>query len=513
MEISQELINKKLNELVFENNSKPIEGIILENDEISSSFFIGKWHEWLSNPVWSLYEMNKYEMESLKEESETIFYESKDKVIDDLKFKEPFYYALLKRFILLEDRSISTGCTYWDEYMRKFVIMYNPDFVRLLATFCKDHASKYMTTVEFLIDHEINHIIRKHVLIGDVKITKSEHNLDNLIEDLLINQSLAKKYFIPRIGVNGVIEFSGTLKEEMSARMIINIAKRYYLVNEPGDADNKAFSGYLRIRYYLGKDNEKDDTVLKKRIKGFKKEIFREEEEEETELTGIPMLIPTEESIEELSAAVDEALQSIGKDGFSLAICEATDIARPLGYQKSKREWKGVLRGWTKKGLSTEEVYKTNVPNARIEGQFGRDVDERKIKTVVFAIDVSGSMSVDDYMFALSEIEAVIKELRIKKIKIIVVWWGTTIQEEKFSSYEGFKQRCKDKTPSLGGTDVNKCLEYIDNLKKVDLSFVFTDGCFVDTKPHKKNIIWCITEDGTDKRIKKTSRDRIVQPK
>ena len=132
--------------------------------------------------------------------------------------------------------------------------------------------------------------------------------------------------------------------------------------------------------------------------------------------------------------------------------------------------------------------------------------DENKIEDIIFLIDTSGSISEEDLNNFLYQAYNVCKYFEAQGVAI---FFDSIVQDvfkinkkniNKLSIYGG------------EGTDVNMALEYIKNEKlKYSCILVLTDGYFNSPKTYLRNIIWCLTEDGTDESIKDYKGSTIIR--
>ena len=132
--------------------------------------------------------------------------------------------------------------------------------------------------------------------------------------------------------------------------------------------------------------------------------------------------------------------------------------------------------------------------------------DENKIEDIIFLIDTSGSISEEDLNNFLYQAYNVCKDFEAQGLAIFF----DSIVQDVFK----INKKNINKLPIYGGegTDINVALEYIKNEKlKYSCILVLTDGYFNSPKTYLRNIIWCLTEDGTDESIKDYKGSTIIR--
>lgn len=132
--------------------------------------------------------------------------------------------------------------------------------------------------------------------------------------------------------------------------------------------------------------------------------------------------------------------------------------------------------------------------------------DENYIEDILFLIDTSGSISEDDLNNFLYQAYNICNDFEAKGK---VIFFDSIVQDVFDISKENI-----NKLPIYGGqgTDVNIALEYVRN-EKLNYSciLVLTDGYFSPPKIFLRNIIWCLTEDGTEEAIKDYKGSTIIR--
>lgn len=511
----EKISNGYYNKIEFERNVAVKNGVEIRNSVESRNMFVG--HGRLNEHIDIRYKVNEITQEELEEIIGSDKCTSNIGKIDDafeyLKNVRPFEYFMIKKICIYESEKVKTACVFWDKIIRKFVIEYNPKFISAMSLVTN---KSYEIILSFILEHELLHVLRKHVVTEDKN--EENHMLANAVQDMVINRYLEEIYgFHLKLGITDRIILNGRLKEQLSLNMVMTELKKYSIIKKYSKEPSVyKFNGDVKIMFYdRNVSSLIDEQTLYKALNSIVKKFFIELEPDD--MFDEVLIEIDENSIQEISRVVDDSRNELKElagegEGCSLIKNIIDNIQRPIGYNKSTVNWKALLRKYIVRGLSSVEKYNINVPNARIEGQFGRDIDIPIPKRILFAIDVSGSMKIDDYIWALDEIDAIIKSIGIRNLIVDVVWWGTFVVEEEFRNYKEFKNRCKRKTPSLGGTDADIAIKSINEHKRDDLCFVFTDGMFKEPKTsHYKDIIWCVTSDGIVDRIPKNNKDKIVK--
>lgn len=155
-------------------------------------------------------------------------------------------------------------------------------------------------------------------------------------------------------------------------------------------------------------------------------------------------------------------------------------IEEILAANEPKISYKEIIRRFKKSVDSYARVNSRLKVNRRYDLVFPGH--RRFLKTrVIFAIDVSGSMSNED----IAEGFAVLNKI-LKHAEVIYVLFDTEIKmiETKLK-----KAKKTFKVCGRGGTDFNEVLHYADEIK-CDGIVVFTDGCASAPKQPKAKVLW-----------------------
>lgn len=455
-------------------------------------------------------------------------------VLDYMKSVFPFEYRMLTKVKIMDlsSKKDLTACAYYDKNIRKFVIEYNPTFVRVMADLIyvtRNYMRRGLTSLNdyeiallYLLSHELEHIIRAHVVI-DKKYENME--LANLCFDMMINNSLryilSPDYPFEEVnvgcGINSAFKIKGIAKKTVSYKTIVSKLSSYVGTIPAGSTITGSVSKGEELEMIIACTSTTNEFKWYDGVYDIMNSYFEMPEvcgsgfdsiyNSESGSSSMPA---DKESSVAINKIIDEAMSQMtleekkantsDKYGQGLASIVASVDRGYTGKAKDEQTWRKVLRNYVRKGLSTEEVYKINSPNARIEGQFGRDEDVPTIKQITFAIDVSGSMGIEDYKWCLDEVDAAMKSIKAR-VKVRIIWWGSSYQIEEFPTYQKFKERCKKACPSLGGTYVDLAVREL-NKKRSDVQIIMTDGMF--TKPLeqlKAETLWAITPQGTTRAV------------
>lgn len=207
------------------------------------------------------------------------------------------------------------------------------------------------------------------------------------------------------------------------------------------------------------------------------------------------------------------------KDPDPTAINTQELIDSTSGSGKVAKGWRSSIRQIIETANGVKVRYLPDAPNARIEGQFGRESVESVLKDLVISIDLSGSMNVASYKAALKYLEDLAK-LKLGFDRVSVVYWSdrvlSALKPKKMSVRKLYSYVNTHSPRSNGGTEVlYSFTPFVSgSLRSVrpDLFVVFTDGYVFDQKldpkimswyrKYKKKIIFVVTPDGTRGRLK-----------
>ena len=132
--------------------------------------------------------------------------------------------------------------------------------------------------------------------------------------------------------------------------------------------------------------------------------------------------------------------------------------------------------------------------------------DENYIEDILFLIDTSGSISEEDLNNFLFQAYNICKDFEANGK---VIFFESIVQDVFDINKENL-----NKLPLYGGegTDVNVALKYVKDKKlKYSCILVLTDGYFNSPQVFLRNVIWCLTEDGTEEAIKNYKGSTIIR--
>lgn len=131
--------------------------------------------------------------------------------------------------------------------------------------------------------------------------------------------------------------------------------------------------------------------------------------------------------------------------------------------------------------------------------------DETALRDILLVVDTSASISRSQLSDFIYQTKVLCNNFSLEGQ--IIFFDGEASKPQKINS----DNLSKIKISGGGGTDVNVPLRYIKN-NKLDYSclIVLTDGYFSKTEVMLPNIIWCLTNDGTDSNISLTRGSKIL---
>lgn len=132
--------------------------------------------------------------------------------------------------------------------------------------------------------------------------------------------------------------------------------------------------------------------------------------------------------------------------------------------------------------------------------------DENYIEDILFLIDTSGSISEEDLNNFLFQAYNICKDFEANGK---VIFFDSIVQDVFDINKENL-----NKLPLYGGegTDVNVALKYVKDKKlKYSCILVLTDGYFNSPQVFLRNVIWCLTEGGTEEAIKNYKGSTIIR--
>lgn len=192
--------------------------------------------------------------------------------------------------------------------------------------------------------------------------------------------------------------------------------------------------------------------------------------------------------------AIAEALQTT-RNNFPGKVPQAVEkIFHDRIAEKSKTNWRSILKGYIGRNTSSEKETTRNKPNRRL-GLMAPGMKRIESPKVLVGIDHSGS--VNDSMVAHfeDELRAILSAL---SDRTEVAYFDTKIHKiEKLRDARG-----RDLTRrASGGTDFECITKYAEEAKP-DVLVIFTDGEAPMPKPPRCPVIWVIIGDSSDTHLK-----------
>lgn len=170
--------------------------------------------------------------------------------------------------------------------------------------------------------------------------------------------------------------------------------------------------------------------------------------------------------------------------------------------------WHKYLRRYLSNTLQDDTSFDTPDKNHIYRGLIlpGQYEEENYIKDIIFLIDTSGSINEEELENFLFQVYNICKDFEAEGK---IIFFDSVIQDvfninkenlNRISVYGG------------EGTDVNVALEYIKD-EKLDYSciLILTDGYFNPPKVFLRNVIWCLTDEGTEEAIKDYKGSTIIR--
>jgi predicted metal-dependent peptidase len=172
----------------------------------------------------------------------------------------------------------------------------------------------------------------------------------------------------------------------------------------------------------------------------------------------------------------------------------AKDTLEQIEKSRQTLNWKNLLRMFLKRtafGVSREST--RTRPNKRY-GYRCPGLKNGPAPNVLFLVDTSGSMSIEEVNAGLDEADKILK-VGTRNVKIGL--WHTDLYFT--GKYSKGKREYTHSVVQSGGTDFESCAQYIQQ-HKPDAVVVFTDGCFENTSTKVDcPILFIISAGGVDK--------------
>ena len=388
------------------------------------------------------------------------------KIIIDLRMIRPFYSALYESIEKIESDSVTTiGVTSSKLY-------YNKDFLDSL----------YYNELLFVILHEIAHLALKHPL----RIGNRIHKIYNIACDLYVNKLLHEEFKLNSLGESSdkKIKMPSDAWYFDTVDTTIDCVESIYeeLLRNNKDSDG----GY--VGFTDNESNNVDTSFRGNNIKGYVDNHLINDNLDETEQDNNISRI--------LSNAVTKHDMTCKEAGNNPGILEIS-VREML---KSHLDWKKLLRKYCVQCRQSETSFA--IPDNRMSYQKaiypGHLIEENnKLKDVKVCIDTSGSISEEDLMYILGQVNDITKQYQMS---FEILCWDTIVQ--KAYNAQDIKTVLNTGLAGGGGTKPSCIFEYFDAKRlNNNLVLIFTDGYFSthDFKPNwskkYKNTIWVMTRD------------------
>ena len=186
-----------------------------------------------------------------------------------------------------------------------------------------------------------------------------------------------------------------------------------------------------------------------------------------------------------IGESVAEAMRTYGEDSIPNELKEMINQA----LDKPKLNWRNQLKNFTGRKLT----YKKEKSRKRAHRKLGlQDMGmvNGEGPEVRFAVDCSASVSDEDYLMVMPEINAIMKEY---PEKLEMIFFDTVVFEKKIKMNQ---IRNIPERPLRGGTNFQCVIDYLnDEREKPDLLMFLTDGEAPAPKNvHARSVIWLIPE-------------------
>lgn len=301
-----------------------------------------------------------------------------------------------------------------------------------------------------LLMHEVLHLVYSHLNYMQKK-DKKEAMLVNIAADLDVNQNIPEN-LLPKCGVT-----------------VEKIEKQYKVKLKRDENVDYYYNELKKIQETL----PEQDKTMGEMGDGMDDHSMWEEVDENTR----------QQIIKEIIKRTDEECQRKGysKDGkVEAAIREILKV-------KSQLSWKAILKDFIKKSIAMNRESTRTRANRR----YGLKTNGKKIKNgprVMFAVDVSGSMSDEEYDKCMAEVKAALKEYPTNAE--VVFFDSSIVRIEKLSKNNKMPGRS-----DYGGTNFDCVLEHANKVKPDGLIFLTDGECYLSVKPQGYRILWILTRD------------------
>lgn len=355
----------------------------------------------------------------------------------DLISLQPFYAILLQKHSFRWDSNVGTAG-----------VGVNTKGVPVLIASPKFFLSLQKMERVGLLMHEMLHVVMRHFYRGK----DLQRKLANIAMDIAINQHIPKE----------ILPKGGLLPEMFNLRQW-EAFEFYYvslLQNQTDDSqnplDNHDFSGE---DFGIGDEGQATEAVAQTSVDQAVAEAIKTTQE------SFPGKVP-------------QVVEKVFHDRMA---------------EKSKTNWRSILKGYIGRNTSSERETTRNKPNRRL-GLMAPGMKRIESPKVLIGIDHSGS--VDDSMVAQfeDEVRGILSAL---SERTEVAYFDTKIHKtEKLRDARGRNVT----RHATGGTDFDCIVKYAEEVKP-DVLVILTDGEASMPKPPRCPIIWVIVGDYTDSHL------------
>lgn len=358
------------------------------------------------------------------------------KSVKNLMISRPFYGSFLGGVNKKITKEIPTAAVTID-YTKNILLLVNPDFWNKLNSKQK----------EWLLEHEILHLCFNHLTFHKNFINKE---LFNVAADMEINQYLESgvmESICEPINVDKYTDVDGNPFPLKSG------TKTYYtLLKEKADKDEKELKRYLSEAHFHTWPSDMSDAEI-----NIAKSI--------------------------IESHISNTYKNVGSSSRGYLPSSLVSIIDEIINRKPIVNWKHELRQFANSKYSEQIKFTRRRESKRYEG--GPALKHKRKSSILVAIDTSGSVSNDELIEFLTEIDHINKTGNV----ISIVCFDASVKEPYL--YKGDK---KLKITGRGGTDFEPVIEYYDEHNKIyDSCIIFTDGFAPVPRASKKSLTWVIT--------------------
>lgn len=389
--------------------------------------------------------------------------------------------------------------------------------------------------VLFAYIHEVRHIILCHHLMFK-KFSDNDHFLMNIATDILVNElnrdelGASIRFQDMLIFKEGFPELSDENVKKLSSIEIFNILSKRFnkMLNKVPIPQVGKGNGSSSGNEILGDFKEKFDEFSKKLD-----EIGKNGEISGTEKNVMKQAFPDHYFKKKFDNLDDKTKKDITNkikegvmNGYVRAKARGTltksEETMMNHLFKKVRNWKKHLREtvldtirgdytWAKPSDILQSLHSAgyaqigNIPSLN---------DSFTVSKIQIGIDVSGSISTEDYKNFLNEIYSIFKSVNVRDFEI-VMWEGEVTGT--FKSRNGFKDEILSflkKRKGYGGTCLRSFITYCEKRARNTIAIIFTDGCVEGDLTQKdfrvfKEVVFVLTKDCDYGSIAKLKSGRI----